>query len=159
MCRRRAAVKRRVSLALNPPYDSEVGAWVLAGEAATMSSPESLETTIVRFLRAVDDQDWGAVEAMLHPDAEFEMPALPPFRGRDRVMSYYRGARPVVSSEHVLESIVVDGERAACWGRVTGRRKDGSELSILFAEVMQFEDGRIRRLRAYICESPAAGAA
>jgi ketosteroid isomerase-like protein len=118
-----------------------------------MSDPESLKNTIRRFLGAVDAQDWKAVESLLHPAAEFEMPGQLPFRGREKVMSYYTGAaRPVVSSEHNLEAIVVDGNRAACWGRVTGKRKDGSEASILFTEVMQFEDGKIRKLRAYVCE-------
>jgi ketosteroid isomerase-like protein len=114
--------------------------------------PEPLQDTVRRFLRAVDEQDWKAVESLLHPSAEFEMPGQLPFRGRERVMGYYGSARPVVSSEHVLEAIIVDGNRAACWGRVTGQRKDGSEASILFTEVMQFEDGKIRRLRAYVCE-------
>jgi ketosteroid isomerase-like protein len=117
-----------------------------------MNAPDPVKTAMRLFLRAIDEEDWGVVEALLHPAVEYDVSGFVPFRGRDAVMNYYRNVRPVAIGEHIIESILADGDSGACWGRFTGKRRDGAEISVWFADIMQFENRKIRRRRVYYCE-------
>lgn len=119
-----------------------------------MSSPAAdlLRTAIKMLLRAVDEQDWGVLEALLHPQTEYEVSGFLPFRGRDSVMNYYRTVRPIRKGEHLVERIVVDGDYAVTWGRFNGVTNDGAEISILFADALTFENRKVRKRRVYYCE-------
>jgi ketosteroid isomerase-like protein len=122
-----------------------------------MSTPDPLQTPIRMLLRSIDSADWGVVEALLHPQTEYEVSGFLPFRGRDAVMTYYRTLRPIRKGEHIIESVVSDGTRAVVCGRFNGTRTDGLDFSILFADAMTFEEKKIRKRRVYYCEPKAAG--
>lgn len=117
--------------------------------------PDPLQTAIKMLLRTIDSQDWGVVEALLHAQTEYEVSGFLPFRGRDAVMNYYKVLRPIRKGEHLIESSIIDGNRAVVWGRFAGTRKDGLDFSLLFADVMTFEDKKIRKRRVYYCEPKA----
>jgi ketosteroid isomerase-like protein len=120
-----------------------------------MSTPDPTRTAIRMLFRAIDEADWGVVEALMHPAVEYEHTGFLPFRGRDAVMNYYRNVRPFTRGEHILESVTQEGDRVVCCGRFTGKRRDGLEISVLFADVIQFENRKIRRRRVYHCEFKA----
>lgn len=113
---------------------------------------DPLRTAIKMLLRSIDAKEWGVVEALMHPQTEYEVSGYPPFCGRESVMTYYRNVRPIRKGEHLLERIVVDGDHAVSWGRFNGVRNDGTEISILFADAMSFENRKVRKRRVYYCE-------
>jgi ketosteroid isomerase-like protein len=111
-----------------------------------------VHTAMRMLLRAIDAQEWTVVEALFHPQAEYEVSGCPPFRGREAIMNYYRHVRAIRRGEHLVEAMAAEGGYGACWGRFNATRTDGSELSVLFADIMTFEERRIRRRRVYYCE-------
>jgi ketosteroid isomerase-like protein len=117
---------------------------------------DPLRTVMRLLLRSIDSKDWGVVEALLHPATEYDVSGFVPFRGRDAVMNYYRNVRPVAQGEHIIESMMVDGDSGVCWGRFSGKLRDGEEISVWFADVMQFENRKIRKRRVYYCEPKVA---
>lgn len=121
-----------------------------------MDSQEQIKTAMRLFLRAIDGQDWSVLEALLHPAAEYEVSGYMPFRGRDNVLNYYRNIRLIARGEHIIESIVVEGDRGICWGRFVGRQRDGADITMLFADIMQFENRKVRKRRVYLCEPKAS---
>lgn len=120
-----------------------------------MSTPDPLHTAVKLFYRSLDAADWSVVEALLHPAAELEESGYLPFRGREAIMNFFRNVRPFDRGEHLLESMIADGDRVICWGRFTAKRRDGIEVSRLFAETLQLENRKIRRRRVYHCELKA----
>ena len=104
------------------------------------------------LLRAIDAADWMVVESLFHPQAEYEVSGQRPMRGREAIMNYYRNVRAMGKGEHLIESMVAEGDNAVCWGRFNGTRRDRTEISILFSDVMQFEQNKIRKRRVYYCE-------
>jgi ketosteroid isomerase-like protein len=105
--------------------------------------------TITELFQAVDSNDWTAMTQIFHDHITYERPGYEPFVGRDRVMQFYCQERVIASGKHHLEQVVVDHDRAACWGRFVGLGKDGSSIDERFADVYSFEDGKIRTRRSY----------
>jgi ketosteroid isomerase-like protein len=121
-----------------------------------MSTPNPAHTVMRMLLRAIDAADWMVVESLFHLQAEYEVSGQRPIRGRDAVMNYYKNVRLIRKGEHFIESMASDGNNGVCWGRFNATRPDGTEISVLFADVMQFEQSKIRKRRVYYCE-PKAG--
>lgn len=118
-----------------------------------VAGPPNPHHTIMRMLlRSIDAAEWTVVEALFHPQAEYEVSGLPPMKGRDTIMNYYRHVRDVRKGEHIVEAMVAEGNHAACWGRFTATRADNSAFSVLFADTMEFEQAKIRKRRVYYCE-------
>lgn len=116
-----------------------------------MTQPDPVRLAIKMLYNAIDHEEWMVLEALLHPQTEFQVNNFVPFRGRDAVMNFYRNLRGMKKGEHLIEALAVDGSNGVCWGRFTGTKNDGLEISVLFAEVLTFEDKKIKRRREYHC--------
>lgn len=116
-------------------------------------TPNPIHTAMRMLLRAIDAGDWMVVEALFHPQAEYEVSGHLPLRSRDAIMNYYRHVRPIRKGEHLIESMAAEGNHGICWGRFNATQLDGTEISVLFADVMTFEERKIRRRRVYYCET------
>ncbi len=115
-------------------------------------TPNPIHTIMRMLLRAIDAADWGVVESLIHPQGDYEVSGYRPMRGRDAIMTYYKDVRPIRKGEHQIESMAVEGSNGVCWGRFNATRQDGMVISVPFADVMQFEQGKIRKRRVYYCE-------
>lgn len=104
---------------------------------------------IVDLFRAIDASDWEAILNIFHPEIVYERPGYAPFRGRKRLLYFYQHERVLASGTHNLEHVVCAGNSAACWGRFVGKKKDGSDVNEMFADVYTFEDGKIRTRRSF----------
>lgn len=104
---------------------------------------------IETLLRAIDERDWIALEGLLHPDSSYEVPGFPSYRGRAAIMDYYRHVRPIESGRHELEFMVAEGLRVVACGRFTGLKRDGSQVALLFADAVAFDEGLIISRRVY----------
>ena len=120
-----------------------------------MSTPDPLKLVTRMLYRAIDESDWSVLESLMHPACEHEESGFLPFRGRDAVVNFYRNVRPIARGEHIIEFVAQDGDRMFCCGRFVGKRRDGIEVSLLFADVIQFENRKIRRHRIYHCDPKA----
>lgn len=113
--------------------------------------PNPLHTAMRMLLRSIDAAEWTVVEALFHPQAEYEVSGHLPLRGREAIMNYYRNVRPIRKGEHLVEGMAVEGTHGTCWGRFNATQKDGVEISVLFADIMTFEERKIRKRRVYYC--------
>ncbi|MDT5270737.1 MAG: hypothetical protein QOH49_2923 [Acidobacteriota bacterium] len=104
---------------------------------------------VQQLFDAIDSSNWEALEKLFHPEVVYERPGYDPFSGRERVMRFYREERILASGRHKLESVVLDGENGACWGRFVGFKKDGAAVDERFADVYSFDEGRIKARRSY----------
>lgn len=55
---------------------------------------------------------------------------------------------------HTLHNILADDGMLACEGEVTYTRQDGSEITLLFANIFEFTGERISRYKIYADAGP-----
>lgn len=111
--------------------------------------PDLKRAQLRAMFARIDATDWDALAELFHPDLVYARPGYPALIGLERVLRFYREERQVASGTHEIEGIVVDGDAAACWGRMRGVLKDGSAADVRFAEVYRFEGGKVRTRRSY----------
>jgi ketosteroid isomerase-like protein len=104
---------------------------------------------IVSLFDHIDRQAWDGLASLLAADVAYERPGYEPFLGRQRVLEFYREERIICSGAHELQSIVVDGDTAACSGRFRGLLKDGRAADVRFADLYEFEQGVIKKRTSY----------
>jgi uncharacterized protein len=107
------------------------------------------DSIIVDLFHAIDSSDWDTVVNLFHPDVVYERPGYPQLKGLERLLHFYKCERALASGTHKLEHILSDGVNAACWGSFVGKKKDGSDVNEMFADVYTFEDGKIRARRSF----------
>ena len=112
-----------------------------------MSRPA--RAVILDYFRAVDACDIAAVLSSFAPDSEYERPGYPAIHGHDELRRFYEHDRVIASGQHVIERVVVEGDTGACWGRFTGRLRDGAAVDVRFADVYTFEAGKIKTRRTH----------
>jgi ketosteroid isomerase-like protein len=120
----------------------------MAGHGASEGGAARVAQLRELFSR-IDASDWDALADLFHADVVYERPGYAPLAGLQRVLDFYRRERQVASGSHELERIVVQGDAAACWGRLRGTLKSGARADIRFADVYVFADGKIKLRRSY----------
>jgi ketosteroid isomerase-like protein len=97
--------------------------------------------------------DAGDVEGVLDwfaEDAVYHRPGYDPMVGREALRAFYDGERIIESGSHDLEQLVSDGSTVAVRGTFTGRLKDGSSVSLGFADFIDYDaQGHARERRSY----------
>lgn len=116
---------------------------------ASADGARETERLILQMFRTIDERDWTAFDRFFHPDVVYERPGYPAFSGIERLGRYYAEERVIAAGEHHLESIVVDGQRAGCFGRFVGTHRDGSPIDERFADAYELEGGKIRVRTSY----------
>lgn len=103
-----------------------------------------------RYYRAVDAGDVDGVLDWFADDGVYHRPGYPPMRGREALRAFYGGERIIASGSHRVDQVVVDGRGAATRGVFTGTLKDGSRVSIGFADLITYDDaGRAIERHSY----------
>jgi branched-chain amino acid aminotransferase len=115
-------------------------------------TPEKAVVTpefIPRLFEAVDSRRWEDLKQFFSDEIVYERPGYPPLVGRTRVEKFYIEERVIVSGKHLLETVVMNGNSGACWGRFVGQHKNGAALDERFADCYTFQDGKIRTRKSY----------
>lgn len=107
------------------------------------------------YYELVDAGEVDGVLAWFAVDAVYHRPGYPPMQGREALQSFYGGERVIVSGAHRLDEVLVDGPSVAVRGRFEGILKDGSSVSIGFADFIRYDAaGRAEQRRTFF-EAPA----
>jgi steroid delta-isomerase len=110
---------------------------------------------IVRsYYRLVDACDYARMLELFADDAVYRRPGYAPLVGKSALAEFYLAVRVIDSGRHELLSILVQDDSAAVQGRFTGRLKDGTEVSLNFADFFRFHGGRIVERNTYF-DAPA----
>jgi len=104
---------------------------------------------------AIDARDTEAFLGFLTNDAVFRFGSAPPVSGHGAVREAVAGFfTTIAGSRHALVNCLTDGRLMACEGEVTYRRLDGSELTLPFTNIFEFDGELISHYRIYIDIAP-----
>ncbi len=104
---------------------------------------------------AVDARDAAAFAAFLAADGEFRFGNAPPVVGRDAVRDAVAGFFAAIGGcRHRLLRTWQSEGAVACEGEVTYTRRDGSQLTLPFANVFVLRGNEIASYRIYIDNAP-----
>ncbi|WP_440763687.1 nuclear transport factor 2 family protein [Natronorubrum sp. DTA7] len=102
------------------------------------------EALVRQYYDALDRHEYGVLEDVLAPEFVQKRPDRT-FEDRKSFVRFMREDRPNPDTNHELEGVIADGERAAARGRV----RDGERVLFEFADFFECADGRIVRLETY----------
>ena len=104
---------------------------------------------------AVDRQDTAAFVGFLTDDAVFRFGSAPPVHGRDAIAAAVAGFFGTIAGlSHAISTVVMDGSTQFIEGEVTYTRPDGSQLTLPFANVFEYEGELIARYKIYMDINP-----
>ncbi len=102
------------------------------------------------YYERVDAGDVRGVLDWFADDAVYHRPGYAPMRGRAALEEFYGGERVIESGSHTLDDVLVDGDRVAVRGRFEGTLKDGSRVTVGFADFITYDaDGRAAERRSF----------
>lgn len=114
-----------------------------------------LRAATLRYYAMVDAGDVDGVLDWFAEDATYWRPGYAPMVGRDALRAFYSGERVIDSGRHLIDELLVDGDRVAVHGRFEGTLKDGSPARVGFADFLRYDpNGRVTERRSYF-DTPA----
>src|SRR5512139_463195 len=81
----------------------------------TLLAEREIYRALVRFARAMDQRDWGALDALVYPDATADL-GVGPVQGRDALVGVMRSFLDDCGpTQHLLGNVLIeiDGDTAA----------------------------------------------
>lgn len=103
-------------------------------------------TVVRRYYTLVDAHDVDGLLDLFAPDAVYHRPGYEPLVGREELERFYSTDRVIASGEHTVRTLVTDGDQVAAHGEFAGTLKDGSPVSLRFADFFTVgADGRFAR--------------
>ncbi len=104
---------------------------------------------------AIDSKDAAAFVAYLTEDALFRFGSAPAVRGRGAISAAVEGFfGTIAASSHVVQNTWVNGSSLACEGEVTYRRQDGTEITLPYTDVFEYDGDLISNYKIYIDIGP-----
>ncbi|HUO96327.1 MAG TPA: nuclear transport factor 2 family protein [Steroidobacteraceae bacterium] len=108
-----------------------------------------------RLFATIDARDADAFARFITEDGEFRFANAAPLVGRAAIREGVAGFFAAIGGcRHRLLRTWTGHGTAACEGEVTYTRRDGSTLTVPFANVFELDGGRIRSYRIYIDNTP-----
>jgi len=114
-----------------------------------------IREAVLSFYETVDTRTPHDVVALFSPTAVYRRPGYPPMVGSEKLLAFYDGGRVIAAGAHTIETVVVDGSRAAVQGRFDGLLRDGQQIRLRFAEFFCFDDGGLVAERDTYFDAPA----
>lgn len=115
----------------------------------------SAEAVVRRYYELVDAGDVEGVVGCFADDAVYHRPGYAPMVGAEALRAFYSGERVIADGRHVLDELVVDGERVAVHGRFSGTLRDGSAAQVGFADFWVLGGDRRATTRRSFFDTPA----
>ena len=104
---------------------------------------------------AIDANDAAAFVAYLTDDAVFRFGSAPAVSGRAAIEAAVGGFFDTIGGcSHRVTNLLGNGSTLICEGDVTYRRHDGSEITLPFADVFEYDDELIAQYKIYMDISP-----
>jgi limonene-1,2-epoxide hydrolase len=104
---------------------------------------------------AIDRQDTAAFVGFLSDDAVFRFGSAPPVQGRKAVLAAVDGFFGTIAGlSHAIEKVVTDGSTQFVEGEVTYTRLDGSDITLPFTDVFEYDGELIAHYKIYMDISP-----
>ena len=120
-----------------------------------MSQARAAGSDIGGMFAAIDSLDGDAFVAYLTENAVFRFGSAPPVQGRAAIKAAVEGFFGTIAGcTHAIDRTFADGDALVCEGEVTYRRHDGSEVTLPFTDIFDYESGLIASYRIFIDVAP-----
>ncbi|MBT8101910.1 MAG: nuclear transport factor 2 family protein [Gammaproteobacteria bacterium] len=104
---------------------------------------------------AIDAQDATAFVGFLTEDAVFRFGSAPAVRGREAIFAAVDGFfGSIAGCAHAIHKSIRDGATLVCEGEVTYRRHNGSEITLPFTDVLEYDGHLIADYKIYMDVNP-----
>lgn len=104
---------------------------------------------------AIDRQDATAFAGFLTEDAVFRFGSAPIVRGRDAIRAAVDGFFGTIAAcSHVVHNTIARDTTLICEGEVTYRKHDGTEITLPFADILEYHGDLIAQYKIYIDIGP-----
>jgi limonene-1,2-epoxide hydrolase len=120
-----------------------------------MSQASAAGSDIGGMFAAIDSLDGDSFVAYLTENAVFRFGSAPPVQGRAAIKAAVEGFFGTIAGcTHAIDRTFADGDALVCEGEVTYRRHDGSEVTLPFTDIFDYESGLIASYRIFIDVAP-----
>ena len=120
-----------------------------------MTSADAAGSDTAGLFAAIDAKDAASFAAYLTEDAVFRFGSAPPVHGRETIREAVDGFFATIAGcRHTIRNSFHSAATRVCEGDVTYRRHDGSEVTVPFADIFEYEDDLIAHYKIYIDISP-----
>jgi ketosteroid isomerase-like protein len=110
---------------------------------------------INELFKAIDVCDVDRFLTFLDPDATFRFGSAPSVTGHDAITVAVTGFFETIEGlQHDLINTVSSGSMQVCEGDVTYTRLDGSNVTLPFVNIFEFDEGLICDYRIYVDVAP-----
>ena len=104
---------------------------------------------------AIDRQDTAAFVSFLSDDAVFRFGSAPPVQGREAILAAVDGFFGTISGlSHKVDNTLVRGSTQVCEGEVTYTRLDGTQITLPFTDIFEYDGELIAHYKIYMDVSP-----
>jgi len=108
---------------------------------------DELQRAIQSYFESLDREDWETMRGLWHPDGEMRAVGARPRVGREDVLDLLEKLFvPWVTHRDKPGRVLIDGTTTTVEVVFTGTTEDGREVRFEAVDVIDFEDGQIRRL-------------
>lgn len=104
---------------------------------------------------AIDRQDAAAFVGFLTDDAVFRFGSAPPVQGKASIQTAVDGFFGTIAGcSHAVHKTISGGPTLVCEGEVTYRRHNGTEVTLPFTDVFEYDGDRIAQYKIYMDVNP-----
>ncbi len=104
---------------------------------------------------AIDAKDAEAFVGYLADDAVFRFGSAPPVQGRDAIREAVDGFFATIAGlSHVVHNALAEDATLVCEGEVTYTRHDGSQVTLPFTDVFEYQGELITHYKIYMDIGP-----
>ena len=104
---------------------------------------------------AIDANDAAAFVGFLTDDAVFRFGSAPPVSGRDAIAAAVDGFFGTIAGcSHNVMNTLSHGPTVVCEGEVTYRRHNGTEITLPFTDVFEYDGDLIAQYKIYMDIGP-----
>ena len=104
---------------------------------------------------AIDTKDTEAFVGYLTDDALFRFGSAPAVQGRDAIRAAVDGFfETIAGSTHIIRNTLCEGSTRVVEGEVTYTRHGGSQVTLPFTDIFEYEGGLIAQYKIYIDVAP-----
>ncbi|MDQ6526644.1 nuclear transport factor 2 family protein [Nocardioides sp. LHD-245] len=115
---------------------------------------QQVEAVVRRYYETVDSPTPADVVDLFANDAVYRRPGYEPMVGREALLGFYDRRRVIAEGTHELLGVLVGApDRAAVEGRFSGRLRDGSSVTLGFADFFTVKEDLIIERSTYF-ETP-----
>jgi limonene-1,2-epoxide hydrolase len=120
-----------------------------------MTVDEATHRLLDDLFASIDEKNVKRFLRFLTDDATFRFGSAEPVNGHAEIREAVEGFfATITGSKHVLGTIIADGGTLVCEGEVTYTRHDGTEITLPFANIFEFEGDVIAHYKIYADAAP-----